>query len=156
MDDIEKQTAEFSRQYQGLTRMYEECARAVGLSYSALHALGVIYVNKNTCTQKMIREETFLPKQTVNAIVRGFWKDGYVKLVELDADRRNKTIHLTKAGRAFADKIVPVLLQAEVDAMTKLTDRERKGLIQGSYRYMEHLRETVGDLLDIDLPPIKP
>lgn len=54
-----------------------------------------IYEIEN-CMQKKLCEYCFIPKQTVNAVVTSFYKNGWIMLEEMPQDRRNKTIHLTE------------------------------------------------------------
>ena len=149
MADIREQADELCRSWRELMTMYEECAKAVGLSYSGLNVLSIIYANDQSCTQKMIAEETLYPKQTVNAIIRGFWKDGLIRQTEVSTDRRNKTIHLTKAGKAFADKVVPQIMRAETKALEKLAAKQRQDFIQGSRQYLQRFRECLSEHFDI-------
>ena len=55
--------------------VYEEYAKSVGLSYTGLIILYEIYEIEN-CTQKKLCEYCFIPKQTVNAVVTSFYKNG--------------------------------------------------------------------------------
>jgi DNA-binding MarR family transcriptional regulator len=73
--------------------VYEDYARTLDISYTSLQILTMIMFTEE-CTQKTICEKTFLPKQTVNAVIIGFYKKGIIELRELPSDRRNKTIHL--------------------------------------------------------------
>lgn len=77
---------------------YEDYARSVGLSFTSLSILSTIYAHEN-CTQKMLCEICFLPKQTVNGVIRQFCKDGWISLIEMAKDRRNKAIRFTEQGR---------------------------------------------------------
>lgn len=83
--------------------VYEEYAKSVGLSYTGLIILYEIYEIEN-CTQKKLCEYCFIPKQTVNAVVTSFYKNGWIMLEEMPQDRRNKTIHLTEKGRKILKK----------------------------------------------------
>ena len=80
---------------------YEDYARSVGLSFTSLSILSTIYAHEN-CTQKMLCEICFLPKQTVNGVIRQFCKDGWISLIEMAKDRRNKAIRFTEQGRQTA------------------------------------------------------
>ncbi|MEI3428756.1 MAG: helix-turn-helix domain-containing protein [Christensenellales bacterium] len=84
---------------------YEDYARSVGLSFTSLSILSTIYAHEN-CTQKMLCEICFLPKQTVNGVIRQFCKDGWISLIEMAKDRRNKAIRFTEQGRQTAGDIL--------------------------------------------------
>ncbi|MDR0637715.1 MAG: MarR family transcriptional regulator [Spirochaetaceae bacterium] len=125
-----------------LNRVYEDYARSVNIPYTTLHILTLITQMEN-CTQKAICERTFLPKQTVSNVITLFYKQGIVELKEVSADRRNKTIHLTKSGQQFADSLIPQIQNAEYEAMEKLTPKQRQALIEGIKIYGETFRQAM-------------
>ena len=129
MHDIDFKTKAFCNAWQSLDMIYEDYARKVGISYNSLYILNAILQTEN-CTQKLICERTLLPKQTVNNVVTGFYKDGYVELREFPENRRIKTIHLTKQGRAYADSVIPHIHQAEQIAMETLTEEQQDRVIE--------------------------
>lgn len=145
MDKLREQADELCRNWHDMASAYDEYAKSLDLSYTSLYVLDIIYRKKDACTQKSISEETFFPKQTINAIIRGFWKKGYVKLVEVDADRRNKTVHLTRSGKAFADAIIPKIQRAEDEALKRLNEKQRAVLIQSAFLYTRRFRECMSE-----------
>ncbi len=154
MTDIYDQADDFCHKWREMDVIYEECAKAVGMSYSSLYALTIIYLNDGACTQKAIGEETFLPKQTVNAIIRGFYDQGYIKMVEDDADRRNKNISLTKKGKVFADGIIPKITEAEKKAMASLGEKRRQLLIECTEQYVSSFRASMSECFRLgETPP---
>lgn len=128
------QTSEQVNEYRLLCRElnieYEEYARSLGMSYSSLFVLGIICFHANGCTQKTICDESYLPKQTVNAIITGFLKHGLVKLVEVNSDRRRKTIHLTESGLEYANSVLQKIKKAEDNAMDSLDNIQRETLLE--------------------------
>ena len=86
-----------------LNAAYEDYARRSGLTCMQTYVIEML-ARVPDCTQKTICECTSLPKQNVNALIRKFAEDGIVKLAPNEADRRNKSIHLTEKGR-HADRI---------------------------------------------------
>ena len=99
---------------------YELYARKYGLTAKELFVLDIIWFSEDGCLQSEISERLSATKQTVSAIVKKFWKLGYLSLTESPADRRNKIVRFTEAGRAYAGKIIPPAAKAEVDAMAEL------------------------------------
>lgn len=144
MDDpqIVSQVSQFCEEYHVINMVYEDYARTVDISYTSLQILTMIMFTKE-CTQKIICEKTFLPKQTVNAVVTGFYKKGIVELRELPSDRRNKTIHLTKEGTVYAEQIIPKIRKAEYAAFEKLTSEQRKNLLEAIRSYGISFREAM-------------
>lgn len=121
---------------------YEEYARSVGLSYTALSILSALYKTEN-CTQKILCEQCFLPKQTVNAAVTAFYKKGWVRLEEMPEDRRNKTIHFTEEGKAEAERIVSKIRQCEQYSMENLTEEERRVLLCATQKYVAGCKKAM-------------
>ena len=61
----------------------------------------------------------------MNTIITGFYKKNWITLQELPEDRRIKTIHLTETDKEYAEKIIPQIRRAELEAMEKLTEEQR-------------------------------
>lgn len=114
---------------------YEDYAKSVGLSYTSLCILNAIY-ETDGCTQKQLCSLCFLPKQTVNAAVTGFYDKGWLRMQELPEDRRNKALHLTELGRSEAGSILQNLQECDRIAMSSLTEGEQEQLLSLTRRYM--------------------
>ena len=114
---------------------YEHYAKSVGLSYTSLCILNAIY-ESDGCTQKQLCSLCFLPKQTVNAAVTGFYDKGWLRMQELPEDRRNKALHLTEFGRSEAGRILSRLRDCDRIAMSLLTESEQEQLLSLTRRYM--------------------
>lgn len=140
--EIENDVKRFSDEWQSITMTYSDYARSVGISYTSLQILKYITGTKN-CTQKTICEMSFLPKQTVNTIITGFYKKGYIELRELAEDRRIKTIHLTVKGQAYMDTFSPHIEAAEYEAMQSLSDEQRTMLVESIRLYGKIFRKKL-------------
>jgi DNA-binding MarR family transcriptional regulator len=139
---IEEQSKRFCDSLNELNRVYEDYARSVNIPYTTLYILTLI-TQMEECTQKAICERTFLPKQTVNNVITAFYKQGIIELREVPADRRNKTIHLTRTGQKFSDGLIPSIKKAEYEAMEKLTPKQRQSLIESIRIYGEMIRQAM-------------
>lgn len=95
--DMQEQICEYFSYLQAWDASYAEYAKSVGLSFTSLAILSAIHRTEK-CTQKLLSEQCFLPKQTVSAVITSFYKRGWVELRELPEDHRNKTVHLTETG----------------------------------------------------------
>lgn len=124
---------------------FEEYAKKMGLSYTSLMVLTIIYSSEESCTQKMICERTLLPKQTVNSIITSFYKNHIVELHELPWDRRNKAVVLTEAGKKFAGAIIMRLQSAELAAIKELDTAQRTALIEGTKCYKENFQNVLNE-----------
>jgi len=126
-----------------MEKLYDQYARSVGLTYSSLSILEIIYDTPVNCTQKLICEEMHYPKQSVNLIIKSFLEQGYIEMKEIKSDRRNKALRLSKSGRVYADKVIGNLTRAEDAAIEGLTSEERQTFIE-IMRKMEHgFREKI-------------
>ena len=140
--DIERQISIFCNEIHDINVIYDDYARSVDIPYTNLYILSMISKSEN-CTQKIICDRTFLPKQTVNAIITGFYKKGLVELRELPSDRRNKTIHLTKSGEEYMAEIIPHIKSAEYAAMETLSEEQRSVLIESLHIYKEAFKKAM-------------
>lgn len=123
--DIEAKTRAFCSAWQSISTVYEDYARKAGISYNSLYILNAILYTEN-CTQKQICEKTLLPKQTVNNVVTGFFKNGYIELRELPENRRIKTIYLTEKGIEYAETLIPHIHKA----MNALSEEDQDTLLK--------------------------
>ncbi len=103
---------------------YTACARRHNLTTNELFVLDIIWFAENGCLQSYICERMSATKQTISAIIKKFWKSGYVTLAESETDRRNKIIRFTDKGYDYAKKIIPPAANAEIDAMAELAKSE--------------------------------
>lgn len=123
---------------------YEEYAKSVGLSYTSLSVLSALYSSPG-CTQKELAESCFLPKQTVNAVITSFLKNGWVKLEEMPEDRRNKTVNFTETGMEKAAVIIDKVRECEDRAMCELTEEQRGALLELTRMYIHSCSNAMKD-----------
>lgn len=84
------------------------------------NALSLLYTLDNgpPCSQKQLAEELLIPKTTINTIVKEYIDAGYLSLVP-SGHSREKNITLTAAGRAYAQKVLRPIYQAEERAISR-------------------------------------
>ncbi len=141
--------AEFHKYWTEINAAYEQYARALGVSYSALQTLCVIYNSDVPVTQRMICETTHLPKTTVHAIIAGFVKQGYVELREMADDRRQKSICLTGAGCAYAKPIMEHMSRSEMQAFEMLDEATMQAMVAGIGEYQKNFNEKLNQQEEI-------
>lgn len=130
---------QFAQNISLMNTIYEHYAASVNLPYTSLQVLNLL-TEIEDCTQKIICEATFLPKQTVNTIITSFYKKGLIKLIEKPEDRRVKIIQLTEEGENFVSHIIPKIRKAECEAMNALTAVQRKNFLEGMHLYCKTLK----------------
>lgn len=120
----------FTEITQRIDRLYEEFARAKGMTYLSMAVLDVIYDHPDGCTQKQICAQTHYPKQSVNLIIKSFLADGLVALRETPEDRRNKLVTLTARGQDFARGTVGALWDIDRRSTESLSPAQQEQLVQ--------------------------
>lgn len=130
--EISEHSARLLQIHREITDFYSNYAKSVGLTYSSMSVLAIIWEEKEKgCNQRDITLKTYLPKQTVNAIIKSFKEQEIIEPpVESNSDKRNKVINFTEKGRAFADKVMTRIKEAEYNSLEKLGDEKRKKLIE--------------------------
>lgn len=93
--------------------VYEDWARARGLTFNSVLVLLTLWEEKEGCTQKQISQKWQIPKQTVNMIFKDLDQKGLIWMAPMESDRRNKLVHLTETGVGYAGQIVTELRQQE-------------------------------------------
>ena len=141
-NQLQEQVNEFCSYFQQWKGAYEEHARSIGMNYTNTQILDVIY-NTENCTQKLLCERCFLPKQTINTIVSSFCEQGWVYLEALPQDRRVKAIRLTPEGKAFVETSLHKVWEAECRAMAELTDEQRTLLLDLTRQYVTLCRQAL-------------
>lgn len=100
--------------------VYEEWAKAHGLSVNSLLVLCAIHDDEENCTQKKISRRWLIPKQTINMVFKDFESKGFVEQFPMPEDKRNKVIRFTKKGKEYADTIVPELRKVELSVIEEM------------------------------------
>ncbi len=119
---------------------YELYARKFGLTAKELFVLDIIWFAPEGCLQSEISERLSATKQTVSAIIKKFWKLGYLTMTESETDRRNKIVRFTEEGREYAGKIIPPAASAEIDAMAELDGKDIAELVRLTTLFSEQMR----------------
>ena len=128
-----------------ISDFFSEYAASVGLTFAAFKVLGIIYKRK-TCTQKDIIQLTYLPKQTVNAIINNFSKQGIIQEpFEAENDKRNKVITFTEKGQVYAEEIIGKIRSATFRALDNIGEKNRNSLIESLTKFRENLYLNKGN-----------
>lgn len=123
--------------------LYDEYAKSNGILMKTFLVLNVLFYAKDGMTQKEICERTFQSKQTVSLIIKNLVSDGYATFEENTEDRRNKIVKMTDEGRAYSEKPVRHITNAEDTAMSMFTPEEQEQLIALSRRFTKNLTDLV-------------
>ena len=130
--------------WQEYNYVYEEWAKAHGLSVNSLLVLCAVHDGGNGCTQKKISQRWLIPKQTVNMVFKDFERRGFVKLFPLPEDKRNKVIRFTRAGKEYADTIISELRKVELFAVEEIGIERMKQLNENMALFVELFSKAGG------------
>lgn len=130
--------------WQEYNYVYEEWAKAHGLSVNSLLVLCAIHDGGDDCTQKKISQRWLIPKQTINMVFKDFERRGFVKQFPLPKDKRNKVIRFTKEGKEYADTIISKLRKAELFAVEEIGIERMKQLNENMALFVELFSKAGG------------
>lgn len=129
-----KEVSQYVNEYWVLRDMqfaaYELYARRWGLTAKEVFVLYILWFSPEGSLQSEICEKLSATKQTVSAIIKKFWKAGYLEYTESEKDRRNKVLHFTDAGKAYTEKIIIPVIKAENEAMAELNEKDVAELVR--------------------------
>ncbi len=128
------------------TAVYALCAKRYGLTTNELFVLDILWFAPNGCTQKEISDRLSANKQTINAIITRFDKQGYISYVQVKEDRRNKRIVLTESGKAYAKDIIPPAADAENLAMADMPLENVTELVKLTTIFTENMERRFADI----------
>ena len=69
---------------------------------------------------------------------------------ESEADRRNKIIRLTDAGRAYTARVIPPAASAEIDAMAELPAQEMAELVRLTTAFSHAMKRRFDALPEVE------
>lgn len=122
--------------------IYRCAAKTLGIPDCSLWILYTLRTEQEAITQKEICEAFYYPKQTVNSALKKLENEGYIALTEMK-DRRSKKITLTESGKKLAARTADKLIEAELAAMSELTDEEQKRFIELFRKYTGLLKKNM-------------
>jgi len=128
-----------------LDGLYEQYAKSIGLSFTALMVLDLLDNSAETYTQKVVCDKLDLPKQYVNSIIKSLLEKGYVRLKEAK-DRRNKEILITERGKKYIQSALKPLDDAEFAAWDGFSPNTIKHYAQTMTRYTTSFEQVLSKM----------
>lgn len=125
---------------------YNRCAKRHGLTVNELFVLDILWFSPEGCTQREISDRLSVNKQTINAIITRFDKQGFISYVQVKEDRRNKRIALTESGKAYAKYIIPPAADAENLAMADMPIDHVAELVKLTATFTENMERRFADI----------
>lgn len=138
--NIQEYASELFELHREIWGIYDAYAKSVGLTSPSMQVLAELWKNQK-CSQKDIIHKTYLPKQTVSAIVKNFSEQGLIEpLIESEKDKRTKIITFTPKGSEYAQKVIGTLKNGVNNALEKLGDNGRSELLKALKLYKNNLK----------------
>ena len=131
------------------TATYDRCAKMHGLTVNELFVLDILWFAQNGCTQSEISDRMSVNKQTINAIITRFDKQGFISYAEVKEDRRNKRIFLTDSGKEYTKNIIPPAADAENLAMADMPIEKVAELVKLTTIFTENMERRFADIKEL-------
>lgn len=144
MRDHQNALMEFNMLYKEMDEFYHSTALKLGLSDSAFFILYILYEQGDGCLQRDICDAFCLSKQTVNSSIKKLENQGYISLEQ--GSGRDKHIHITPQGCRLLDEKIRPVVEIEEQAFARMTETERRRLLQLTRKYLENLQAQLADL----------
>lgn len=135
--------AEFYRTEKEWSNIYRRYAAKIGVPESRFQILYSIYVEDGNVTQSDICDIWGVPLQTINSSLKLMERDGIVKLVGDDGNRRKKHVIFTAEGEKLAEELIEPIIRAENVSFASLTKEEQTTLLELTNRQLTVLKEIV-------------
>lgn len=139
---------QLQKNYEGL---YHKFARQCGLSDTAFWILYSVKECEEAFTQKELCKQWFYSKQTVNSALKQLQTQGFIKLMPLPGNKKNKQIYLTEEGELLARQTVIPLMEAEHLAFGSLSATERQAFLNLTKKYILELQTKVNEIIPINI-----
>lgn len=123
-----------------LNSLYHIAAVKSGVSDGEICVWSMLLTTDKEYSQQDLCELLFLPKQTINSIISGLIKKGYVFLEHVPGTRNRKVIRLSDEGRNYGEKNIMWIFEAEQHAMEDADPREVCTLISMLEKYINKLK----------------
>ncbi len=143
---IKEQLEGINQQIKELTGIYREIVSRSGISENEFWIWYSLIIVGGEYSQQDICSSWSLSKQTVNTIVAHMVKRGLAYLEVVPGTRNRKKIHLTGAGKAYGEKIVRPVSDAENRAFARLPETDRLACTAVFRKYINILKEEMHEI----------
>lgn len=96
----------------------------------------------------MLCKTLALPKQTVNASITYFYNKGYIKLIEIPKNRREKSIHFTDKGKEYSKNIILKFVECQFNSIKQDKYKELKIFIKNLEYFAELTCNSIENLIE--------
>lgn len=128
-----------------LNSLYHMAAMKADVSDGEVCIWSALLNTQEEYSQQDFCELLSLPKQTVNSLISGMVKKGFVVLEHVSGTRNRKVIRLTREGRAYGTEKVQWIFDAEQAAMEDTDTQEVQAYISMLEKYIHRLRKEIDE-----------
>lgn len=129
-----------NRQIKELFGVYRDAVKDLDVSETEFWIWYTLLGVDGEHTQQDICIKWSLPKQTVNTIMTRMRLKKYVYLEVIPGTRNRKVIRLTEAGRAYGEKMIHPITQAQEKAFAKISPEELEFVNQIIGKYIKIIK----------------
>lgn len=140
-DELKKQIDVINQRLKELDSLYHIAAVKSGISDGEISVWSMLLTTDEEYSQQDLCELLFLSKQTINSIISGLIKKGYIFLEHVSGTRNRKVIRLSDEGRSYGEKNIMWIFEAEQHAMEDTDPHEISALISMLEKYINNLKK---------------
>ena len=140
-DELKKQIDVINQRLKELDSLYHIVAVKSGISDGEISVWSMLLTTDKEYSQQDLCELLFLSKQTINSIISGLIKKGYIFLEHVSGTRNRKVIRLSDEGRSYGEKNIMWIFEAEQHAMEDTDPHEIGALISMLEKYINNLKK---------------
>lgn len=126
-----------------LDSLYHAAAIRSDISDGEVAVWSVLLNSEDEFSQQDLCDLFFLPKQTVNSIISGMSKKGFVFLQHSPGSRNRKIIRLTEEGKRYGSEKVSWIFEAEQRAMEDTNPQELQAYVSMLRKYIQRFRREI-------------
>ena len=132
-----------NRQFKELFSVYRDAVKHLDISDSEFWIWYTLVAVDGEHTQQEICGLWSLPKQTVNTVITQLRIKKFAYLEAIPRTRNHKIIRLTESGRRYGESLILPILQAEDNALSKISADEARLVTEIFGKYIGGLREEL-------------
>lgn len=143
---LDQKMEELTQIYELVGDVYDGYAASFGITDAELWVLYALSRHNGDYLQTDICRRWYYSLQTIHTTIKNMEKKGLITLLCQPGNRKNKYLHLTKAGEQLTTKITEPLMLAEKAAFSALTGEEQAFLLPLLQKHAQALRTEVETL----------
>lgn len=126
-----------------MNALYHLAAMKSNISNGEVSIWSTILNTNEEYSQQDLCEILSLPKQTVNSLISGMVKKGFVYLEHVPGTRNRKVIRLTEEGKQYGSEKVNWIFEAEQRAMEDTDPEAVQAYAKMLEKYIQRFREEI-------------